>query len=206
MGDIAAKLYEAEDLANPLSPLPAAATNSIEEGRYRDALLARMRTVKNGQRTVDCIHTSLGAAFTTFTRHLPPIARANQQSFAKAVQGEIPLCTVPVIDLLPNIGRVVRDLSSPFYTHEAQELELFVGLRNQLELNAHKASGLAYPAPADKIVFPDKYKGTPNELVHVYLDGTPLKNLFDAKIPFSFTDERRYEHMMVTAGSGHGKT
>ena len=42
--------------------------------------------------------------------------------------------------------------------------------------------------------------------VHAYLHGTPLKNFFDAQIPSSFTDERRYEHMMVTAGSGHGKT
>ena len=206
MADVAAKIYEAEGLANPVLPLPAAATSTIEEGRYRDALLARIRTMENAQRTLDCIHTAIGSAFITFTQHLPSIARTDRQSFTKAVNGEKPLCTVPLIDVLPNIGRVVRDLFSSFFSPEAEQLEIFSELRKQLELNIHEASGVAYPAPADKLVWPEKHKGTPHEVVRTYLHGTPFQNLFNAQIPFSFTDERRFEHMHVIGGSGHGKT
>jgi hypothetical protein len=206
MANIARKLYDEEDLANPLAPLPAASANSIEEGIYRDALLARSRTMENAQRTIDCMHSTIGTTFLTFTQHLPAIARADKQLFAKTLHGEKPLCTVPLAEVVPNIARVVQDLSSPFYNQEAEDLGLFVGLRNQLERNVYDASGIQHPVQGDKLVSPDKFKGTSHELVRTYLRDTPLKSLFDAQIPFSFSDERRYEHMMVTAGSGHGKT
>ena len=37
-------------------------------------------------------------------------------------------------------------------------------------------------------------------LLRVYLRNTPLRDLFDAQVPFSFADERRFEHMHVIGG------
>ena len=83
---------------------------------------------------------------------------------------------------------------------------LFAGLRRQLESNTQEVSGVSYPAPTDKLIFPEDFKGAPRDLVFAYLHDTPLEELFGAPIPFAFTDEQRFEHMHIVGGSGHGKT
>ena len=88
----------------------------------------------------------------------------------------------------------------------SKQLGLFADMRKQLDRNFHEASGVDYPAPSHKLITPDKHKGTPREIVSAYLANTPFEALFYAPIPFSLTDQQRYEHMHVVGGSGHGKT
>ena len=52
----------------------------------------------------------------------------------------------------------------------------------------------------------DKHKGTTREIVADYLHHTDLEELFYAPVPFTLTDQQRYEHSHVVGGSGHGKT
>ena len=109
--------------------------------------------------------------------------------------------------MLPDAGEAVWSADAvPFFREDAEELGLFADLRKQLERNFHQASGVDYPAPSHKLITPDKHKGTPREIVSAYLANTPLEALFYAPIPFSLTDQQRYEHMHVVGGSGHGKT
>ncbi len=196
-------LYKAENLNNPLPPLRPA--NAIEEGRFRDQLIAHQRKSADAPRTLEVFNTTLGACYLDFITALPPIAKTTQAEFEQCDEVEA-FATFPLIDVLPEPARLVTPLILPFFRDDVEQLGLFAGLRRQLDRNYHEASGVEYPAPAHKLITPDKYKGTPAQTVSAYLHDTPLEALFAAPIPFAFTDRQRYEHTHVVGGSGHGKT
>lgn len=200
---VAAHLYEREDLHNPLPPLPPA--NTIEEGRYRDQLLLRMRKSADAPKTLEVFNNALSTSFLRLIDGLPPLALTTREQFAETDK-QPSFATFPLTDLLPDPGRAVMQVMTPFFSDEIDQLGLFNNLRNQLDRNIHSASGIEYPAPAHKLVLPEAHKGTAREIVSAYLHDTPLEALFDAPIPFSFTDDKRFEHMHVVGGSGHGKT
>jgi hypothetical protein len=202
MVGISDDLYHAEDLNNPLPPI--APQGTIEEGRYRDALIAYQRKSADAPKTLETINATLGSAFTRFIATLPPIAKTTPAAFIE--DAAPPFATFPLIDVLPDPAHAVTTLISPFFKDEATGLGLFARLRRQLESNTHEVSGLAYPAPADKLTFPEDFKGAPRDLISGYLHDTPLEELFGAPIRFAFTDEQRFEHTHIVGGSGHGKT
>jgi Type IV secretion-system coupling protein DNA-binding domain len=200
---IADRLYKDENLTNPLPPLVAA--NTIEEGRYRDQLIAHQRKTADAPRTLEIFNVTLGKCFLDFIAILPKMAKPTYEEFAQCDEIEA-FATFPLVDVLPNAGAVVWCLILPFFREEVEELGLFTELRSQLDRNLHYASGVDYPAPSHKLVTPDQHKGTPREIVSAYLANTPFEALFYVPIPFVFTDERRFEHMQIVGGSGHGKT
>jgi len=203
MMEMSEALYAAEHLANPLPPL--AASSEIEEGRYRDKLIAHQRKTADAPRTLEVINVAFGQAYLDFIAKLPPIARTTWQEFTESDEAD-QFATFPLIDMLPNAHELVWPLVAPFFADDVTELGLFAALRNQLDRNFHAASGTDFPAPSDKLVMPDQHKGTPREIVAAYLRATPLEALFHAPIPFAFADRHRFEHMHVIGGSGHGKT
>jgi hypothetical protein len=69
MAEIAEQLYKEERLGNPLPPLPPA--NTIEEGRYRDLLIAHQRKAVDAPRTLETFHGTLGGAYVGFIGELP---------------------------------------------------------------------------------------------------------------------------------------
>src|ERR1700719_417327 len=73
MARIADRLYKDEQLNNPLPPLIA--PNTIEEGRYRDQLLAQQHKTLDAPRTLELFHRTLGDACLKFINSLPPIAK-----------------------------------------------------------------------------------------------------------------------------------
>jgi Type IV secretion-system coupling protein DNA-binding domain len=203
MTSAAEAIYKAENLNNPLPPLAAA--NAIEEGRYRDQLIAHQRKTADAPRTLEVFNATLGKSCLDFIAALPPIARTNPDIFAQCEEVET-FATFPLIDMLPDAAGLIMPLIVPFFREEIEELGLFAGLRKQLDRNFAEASGIDYPAANHKLITPDKFEGTPREAVSAYLGGTPLEALFYAEIPFALTDQQRYEHMHVVGGSGHGKT
>ncbi len=195
-------LYKVEDLNNPLPPIPP--SNSIEEGRYRDRLLIRMRKSADAPKTLEIISNTIGESYLKFTNALPPIARMTRERFLETDKNK-PLATFPLIDVLSpsGVGQLISDVMAPYYSEEAKELGLFHQLRNRFESNVHEVSG---GPNSNKFVWPQDHKGTPAEIVSAYLRGTPFEQFFDALVPFAFADKQRYEHMHVIGGSGHGKT
>ncbi len=196
-------LYRDEKLHNPLPPLVAA--NAIEEGRYRDQLIAHQRKTGDAPHTLEVFNATLGKCYLDFIAALPAIAKATPAEFAKCGEVEA-FATFPLVDVLPDTPTLVWSLMLPFFREDVEQLGLFADIRKQLDRNFHQASGMDYPAPSHKLVTPDKHKGTPREIVATYLANTPFEALFYAPIPFSLTDRQRYEHMHVVGGSGHGKT
>lgn len=200
---ISEALYEAEDLNNPLPPLPPA--NTIEEGRYRDQLLLRMTKAGDAPKTLEVFNAALGEAYLGFIAALPPLAKASPETFFQTDADE-PFATFPLLDVLGHPGAAIATLMRPFFADEVQQLALFAKLCRQLERNLYEASGVEFGSSSGKLIMPDAYKGDPQEIVAAYLQGTPLAALFDAPIPFAFSDGQRFEHMHVIGGSGHGKT
>jgi hypothetical protein len=203
MAHIVDALYKHENLTNPLPPIAAA--NSIEEGRYRDQLIAHQRKTADAPHTLEVFNATLGKCYLDFIAALPPIAKASPDEFAKCDELE-PFATFPLIHVLPDAAKLVMPLMLPFFAEDVEQLGLFADIRKQLDRNFHQASGIDYPAPSHKLITPDKHKGTPREVVSAYLANTSFEALFYAPIPFSLTDQQRYEHMHVVGGSGHGKT
>ena len=200
---IADAFYKKENLTNPLPPLVAA--NTIEEGRYRDQLIAHQRKTADALRTLETFNVTLGKCFLDFIAALPKMAKATYEEFARCDEVEA-FATFPLVDVLSDAGTAVWCLILPFFREEVEELGLFTELRIQLDHNLHYASGVDYPAASHKLITPDQNKGTPREIVSAYLANTPFEALFYAPIPVAFTDERRFEHMQIVGGSGHGKT
>lgn len=196
-------LYKEENLNNPLPPLIAA--NAVEEGRYRDQLIAHQRKTGDAPRTLEVFNATLGKCYLDFINALPPIAKSTPLEFAKCDEVE-PFATFPLIDIVPDAAKLVMPMILPFFKEGADDFGLFANIRKQLDRNFHEASGAEYPAPSHKLITPDKHKGTPREIASAYLNNTPFEALFYVPIPFSFSDAQRQEHMHVVGGSGHGKT
>jgi hypothetical protein len=204
MAQVAAYLYDIENLNDVPAPRLVMGGDVLEEARYRDRLLQHQRKIEDPKRTLDAIFRTLDDCFLTLTRNLPPMART-----ARLVEPQPGGSAVQLIDVLPHAGAIVRSITAPFFQDDIVDLGLFASLRTQLERNLHRASDVEYSSVSrysKKLTFPDEAKGTPVQIVSDYLKDTPLIDLFADQIPFSFTDEKRFEHTHVVGGSGHGKT
>ena len=198
MEHVSRDLYEAERFGNPLPPIPSAGT--IEDGRYRDMLIAFQKKTADAPRTMALFSGTLARAYLDLITDLPGMAKTDRKTLLMTDDWE-PFATYPLLDVLPRPGRAVEDLIAPFFAEEAAELGIFTELRRQLERNTSEA----FP-DRGKAVLPSAYQGSAEEIIRTYLKNTPLEMLFHAPVPFSFEDRARLEHMHVVGGSGHGKT
>ncbi|WP_371225851.1 ATP-binding protein, partial [Roseovarius sp. 2305UL8-3] len=153
--------------------------NTVEGARYRDML------AKAGQARSD--KAMVGQALDTISLALAPIANA-----VPPLEGEV---LVEVTQFTQPLGQAVQNVIAPFF--EDNDYQLFKALRQRLDANL-TATHRTNP------VYPVDYKG--DDVVDTYLRGTHLKELFQLRTPFTIPDERRFEHMHMVAGSGHGKT
>jgi hypothetical protein len=193
MANIADVLYRVENFDNPLPPFAPA--NSIEDGRYRDALIAHQKKSQDAPSTLDIFNEALSRAYNGFYESLPAVAKPTAEVFQ---QGEdvTAFATIPLLDLLPNTGEVVTRLMMPFFSEAPVDLGLFKELRTQLDQNFEAAG----------VVEPEKHKGSPREIVDAYLGATPLVRLFDARIPVNLPVEQRFAGHWIVAPPGRGKT
>ncbi len=172
-------IYTSEGLS-PEIPPPPALCNTLEGGRYRDQL-ARSGQVRHDRGMAV-------AALDILSRSLAPIARA-----APALDGDV---LVEVTQFLDPLGEAVEAMIAPYF--EDSPYVLFRAIRSQLDDNLQSTTRSGTP------IFPRYHKG--DDVLHTYLKGTPLLELFSLRTPFTLPDERRFEHVHMVAGSGHGKT
>lgn len=163
----------------PEIPPPPAICNSVEGARYRD-MLARL-----GQARHDRV--MLLQALEVIGRSLAPIANA-----VPTLEGEV---LVGVAQFLHPLGRSVERVIAPYF--EPSDYNHFRQLRERLDANLQQTH-------RSQPVFPRDYKG--DDPVEAYLAGTRLRAAFDLRTPFAIPEDRRFEHMHIVAGSGHGKT
>lgn len=108
---------------------------------------------------------------------------------------------------LPDLPAVVERMVQLPFAPELEEYGLTERLTSRLQYNLHIASG-GIPGGEEKpIRLPTRAAPMPaRDLVASYLGGTPFAALFDMPVPIVIPTEIRFEHMVLTAGSGHGKT
>ncbi|MEM7243584.1 MAG: type IV secretory system conjugative DNA transfer family protein, partial [Pseudomonadota bacterium] len=117
------------------------------------------------------------------------------------------------IDLLhahANLNEVIEKCAQIGVEEALVEPNIFPKLRDRLTRNLIEASG-GNPADPDRFNKQPKWPTKsdtkdPEELVDLYLKGTPFKALFDQSIEFTIPQKTRFEHHHIVAGSGHGKT
>lgn len=180
--------YQEEHFTDPPNPLTGA-ISGIEAARYADRLELMKRRFSDPAKSLKLFTETILASFLLFADHLPAIARTEEKN---------PLCTVPLIDVIQNVGQAVYDATVPYYSTAAAGLDLFHDLRDEL-IERH-------PDKHDKWIEPYDFKGTPQQILDTYLPNSPYELLFECKVPFGFDDKTRMEHFHLIAGSGWGKT
>ena len=155
----------------------------------RNTLRAKERflidTEKNLDRWYKHAHGGLAVVFL----HLPESAFADQ--------GEATF-TVRLVDLLDDPVAVVESIQSVLLD-ESSPLEK---TKKQLWDNVYRIS-----PSRDKLIKPADLKNkSDDEIVEGYLYGTPLLELLHTPLPFPIPQESRFEHALICAGSGWGKT
>ncbi len=171
-------LFEDEGLSLEIPP-PPALCNTIEGARYRD-MLARLGQARN-----DRVMTL--SALDTISQSLATIARV-----APPIDGDV---LVEITQFAHPLNQAVQDIIAPFF--QDNDYNHFKALRERLDANLTKTN-------RTNPVYPRDYKG--DDVVDMYLSGTLLKELFTLKTAFTIPEDRRFEHMHMVAGSGHGKT
>jgi len=187
-----AALYRAEQLTSPPPPFSPVLIHTMEGARYRDQLLGLHRKAVHPDTTLELLHWTLMNSFLALIDNLPALA---------FIETESNDTSVPILDIV-DVNKTITEISSHFLNDGLKLSGLFAGLRAQLLINQLSASG----NNPKKLLTPSEFKGSPREKVNAYLRDTPLLAVFDARIPFFISDDQRFEHTHVIAGSGHGKT
>lgn len=176
--DIGRALFADEGLSPDIPP-PPALCNTVEGARYRDQL-ARLGQARADRVMVETALAQIGDSLATVARAVPPLA------------GDV---LVEVTQFLHPLGAAVEAVIAPFFADSGYRH--FIALRERLNANLDRTH-------RSNPIFPRDYKG--EDVVEAYLQGTRLKSLFSLRTPFAIPEERRFEHLHMIAGSGHGKT
>lgn len=190
---VAADLYRAERFTLPYMEEPPDRLDSIAGARYRQTIQDRTARLANPA-VVDAFRDAVMDSFTALSVALPPQVGSPYLTF------EVPLAAV-----VRDLPQVLTDCILPFYAETTYKHGLFEDLRAQLDRNLHEVSGVPLDQKnSPRLVLPNRYKG--NDIIADYLRATPLQGLYEAPATISIPYERRFEHMHIVAGTGHGKT
>lgn len=158
-------------------PEPPVVCNSIEGARYRD-YIAKVSAISD--RDIHIIQRTIADSMNV------ALGRAPKPSEGKAE------LTQPLSHFLPDLPSVVERMTLHYYDSAAAPH--FRRLRERLDRNLEGQKG----------IMPTEYKG--DDPVHDYLKDTPLYDVFVAPVPIAMPRSTRWEHTVITGGSGHGKT
>ena len=158
-------LYQDQGL-DPLAPPSPSGIDPITRARYRDEIIAGLKTAGEAPRILATIQRAFLAAFAELARKLPASSLAARDAASPSAE---PLFTIALADMVRNPGQAVADMIRPFHEPSVESFKLFRALREQLNRNLYEASGQRSPAPEHKLVHPCDHPGSPKEIVKAYL-------------------------------------
>ena len=183
-------------------PEPPAVCGGIDGARYRDTLTALL----NRPALRPPLHTLFEvfeACLLTVTEALPKRLRRDHEDDDDA------LFHTSLLYQLEDVGAVVTAFVLTFYDEDLVAAGYFKPIRDTLEENLHAMSGIPLTPRtrnSPDLVMPNDHTGTPEEIVLGYLRGTGFEQMFFAEVPVPLSEQTRFEHQWVVAGTGHGKT
>jgi hypothetical protein len=173
------------DFSRPLSP--------IEETDLKRHLLAQEYFLSHQDRIGKLLAATIGNVTVDIIESLPPIS---DSSFA-----------VPLIILLRDPSEVVERIIAAFCHPEVIEAGLCAVIRARILQNIYEYSGVLLDGKSSRpLVRARDADLSPDELVDVYLGGTPLCDLLLTPSPFSLPQEQRFSGHWMVAPPGRGKT
>ena len=123
-------------------------------------------------------------------------------------------CETELVDIKADVAEAVElivEIVIGDYSNELTNAGFLGTLCQRLFRNVMSASGLTEAEWRQNkkrpLMVPTKQRGaSPRDLVELYLQGTPIADLFKLSWPVSIPQSARFEHHWIVAGSGHGKT
>ena len=124
------------------------------------------------------------------------------------------VCETELIDIKGDVAESIEQMLGIVvgdYSDELTNAGFLGSLCQRLFRNCLAATGISeYEWRQNRkrpLTVPTKQRGaSPRDLVTLYLQGTPLTDLFELSWPVSIPQSARFEHQWIVAGSGHGKT
>jgi hypothetical protein len=169
----------------------------IADGIDRDYVLGSLNRSKNFALNLPAFERALHGVWQAYFKNLP------HDAFDEDI--EKPFTHIDLLEAIPDVGVAVCDVAAPLIRKENRDRSLFDEFNHTWERNAFAASGQTYPYATRDLIAPHQFKGTRAEIVDAYLRDTALWHLFQARIPFSFTDMLK-EHGLLLAPPGWGKS
>ena len=167
-------------------------------GMIRDHLLLMQRKAANPAQTLEALTRTLVESFVAITQLLPPIAHEDPEGDPLLDDS----MTIPLLDVLPNMGEIVTAALDPLVDTIADDLGLYRLVRRKFADNFEKLKGRDGRVPD-----PEEYQGTAQEIAAAYLRETPFESIFfGGVIPFVLPDEQRFSGHWIIAPPGRGKT
>lgn len=140
---------------------------------------------------------------------ITPIYRQAPSLFAYQEQAAGIEFKAPLLEVLGDLSELVELAVLQVLAKHDHGQATFPYLSQRLQYNLAIASGLAPSSklPEKALKLPNKAPGQSSpKLVRSYLGGTALSELFSVQVPIPLPPDTRFEHHMIVAGSGHGKT
>ncbi|OHC69532.1 MAG: hypothetical protein A3H93_15495 [Rhodocyclales bacterium RIFCSPLOWO2_02_FULL_63_24] len=186
---------------------------SIEEGiAAREALRRSMRVHTSHERLLAEWRAKLTNLFSGILQSFPVSAFIDPEN-GSGSGGKAEYVVFPdaaAYDLCEDLGVLIERTLITLSDQYAFESGLFKKVRTRLEDNFLRASGIPLSRRHDEklnLRLPsEEKKMRAEELVEVYLQGTPFQDFFRAPLPFAIPFPARFEHTHIVAGTGHGKT
>lgn len=205
-------LLVTEAILMDVEETPAFENYTMEEGvAVRQALRQHLRFLEDHERLIPIWREKLVWLFRGMLEYFPPSVFADYPD-AGAVPNDdsVILPEVRAFDLCDNLPELVERCIATFYDADVVNAHLFDAVRERFENNLLIASGIPHDQrhrAEGRVVLPTKHKPcSPDHLVDLYLQGTPLQMFLHSPLPFSIPFPARFEHTHIVGGTGHGKT
>jgi hypothetical protein len=158
-------------------------------------LYAKTHALDNEARILDLLVDAITRVLGAYAKELPTVSLLDE-----------PLFSLPLANALPDLGESITRIYNTLADDKYVDSGLFARIGTQLYNNIAEASGNNPAAPKRPWKHAHENPLPPDELVRVYLGGTPFTKLFALRVPLAFDEETRFSHAHLVGGSGAGKT
>jgi len=182
---------------------PIAKRTIAEHWALRNELLAQREHLQRFEDRCATLEAAIRAMLAPLYAACPALSQAPSQDDAIRV----PTALLHAIDRL---GEVIEGMIGIASDETVVEQKILPRLRTRLERNLIAASGGKPEDPRGfnrSVKWPSQTSDVQaQQLVSLYVGGTPIAALFDQELEFAIPTASRFEHHHIVAGSGHGKT
>lgn len=202
-------LFHSEPLGTPLIKDPSAQSLSMGAD-YRNRLRNAISMMANEQYYIDKWMSAVTGLLSTMYREFPEQAFVDPRADGTFEEYSRLAPTAPLYTYVRDLPTLIHVIISTFFADDLRTDGLFADLREQLILNLSNASKIPiedrYTSKKQFVMPGDKSGMSADELIALYLHGTPFVDILTTEIPLHIPEAVRFEHTHIVAGTGHGKT